>query len=522
MEHIGSMNRRAFLRRAGMTGALAATGGLGGVLAGCGRGETGESAAEADQPVSGGELSLATIDTPVNMDPADAELYASMQVYQNVFHKLINVDQDFNFVPGLAAEWTQDDERTWTLDLVDNAVFHNDEPLTAEDVKFTFDRLPEHPNGIFVSAWEETEVLDTHRVRFHLSRPFGPFEATLAAISDIVNQRGVEEADPRLEPVGCGPFRMERWVRDDRIVLERWDKFFKPELPYLDTVTFRAIADDSVRLTGLETGELDWIQRVPLQRASELEGAENLLSSPGQPYLPDLILLNCTKPPFNDPRVRQAIAWLVNRDEIADIVWFGTAVPATEAVSPPNPWHTGINPYDGGPDVDRAMALLREAGQQGLQLTFAGQPQVPTQVRMGEVLQSQLAEAGIEMRIENYEPAQWFEQLATKAYDLTITYWSATIDPAHFYLPVCRSDSPWNFSGVQSQRIDDAVEAFAFTTDQAERESAYADVVEAVADEAPVIFLVNEKQQYWTAPGARGPAPLPSLEIRLEDSWRTS
>lgn len=522
MEHNGSMNRRSFLHRMGATGALAATGGLGGLMAGCGSDETSGPAVQQGEPTTGGDITLATIDTPVNMDPADAELYASMQIYQNIFHKLINIDADFNFIPGLASEWTQDDEQTWTMELVDNAVFHNDEPFTAEDVKFTFDRLPEHANGIFVSAWKKTEVLDTHRVRFHLARPFGAFEATLAAVSDIVNKRGVENADPRLEPVGCGPFRMERWVRDDRVVLERWDKFFKPDLPRLDTVTFRAIADDSVRLTGLETGELDWIQRVPLQRTSELESNENIVSSPGKPYLPDVILLNCTKPPFDDPRVRQAIAWLIDREEIANIVWFGTAVPATEAVSPPNPWHTGINPYEGGPDADRARSLLREAGQEGLQITFAGQPQVPTQIRMGEVLQSQLAEAGIEMQIENYEPAQWFEQLATKAYDMTITYWSATIDPAHYYLPVCRSDSPWNFSGVQSQRIDDAIDAFAFNADQAARESAYADVVEAVADEAPVIFLVNEQQQYWAAPDLSGPVPLPSLEIRVEDSWLRS
>jgi peptide/nickel transport system substrate-binding protein len=515
------IDRRTFVQRAGGLAALGATGGLGGLLSACGGTDTtATDTRAAGSPVRGGRLVLATVDKPVNMDPADAQLYSSMQVYQNIFHKLVNVDADFKFVPGLASKWTQDDERTWTLDLVENAVFHNGEPFTADDVKFSFDRLPEHANGIFVQAWRRTEVLGPHRVRFHLTQPYGAFEATLAAIGDIVNEKAVKAADPKLKPVGTGPYRMREWVKDDHVTLERFDRFFKSGRPYLDEVTFRAIADESVRLTGLQTGELDWIQRVPAQRASELRRGSEQKPSPGKPYLPDMVLFNCSKPPFDDRRVRQAVAWALDREEIAKIVWFGTAVPATEGVSKPNPWYTGENPYEGGPDPERAKALLKEAGQEGLRITFAGQPQVPTQVRMGEVLKSQLAKAGIELRIQNFEPAQWFEQLATKKYDLTITYWSASLDPAHVYVPLAHSKSPWNFSANKSARIDDVVEKFAYTTDQAARKAAYPDVVRTVAEEAPFIFVVNEIQEYWTKADVFGAEPLPSLEIRAEDMWR--
>ena len=143
-------------------------------------------------------------------------------------------------------------------------------------------------------------------------------------------------------------------------------------------------------------------------------------------------------------------------------------------------------------------------------------------MRTGEVLRSQLAKGGIEMRIQNYEPAQWFEQLATKKYDLTSTYWSATLDPAHLYFPVGYSKSPWNFPANQSAKIDAALEKFAFTTDEAVRKSVYPDVVTAVAEDAPIIFLTNEIQRYWTQDNIAGAAPLPSLEIRAEDVWRES
>jgi len=516
------IDRRTFVQRAGALGALTASGGLGTLLSACGGSDEEAVGTTAGKPVSGGRAVFATVDKPVNMDPADAQLYSSMQVYQNIFSRLVEIQPDYSFVPGLAAKWTQEDEKTWTVDLVDNAVFHNGEPLTAEDVKFSFDRLPKHPNGIFVQAWKETEVLGKNRVRFHLAQPYGPVLATLAAISDMVNEKAVKAADPKLKPVGTGPYRMTQWVKDDHITLKRWDKFFKPNKPHLDEVVFRAIGDESVRLTGLQTGELDWIQRVPAQRVKELEGSDTISSSPGKPYLPDMVMFNCSKPPFDDPRVRQAVAWLIDRDEIVNIVWFGTAVAATEAVSPPSPWHSGQDPYEGGPDPAKAKALLRKAGQENLRITFAGQPQVATQVRTGEVLKSQLAKGDIDMRIQNYEPAQWFEQLATKKYDLTSTYWSATLDPAHLYFPVGYSKSPWNFPVNKSARIDAALEKFVFTTAEAARTSAYPAVVRAVAEEAPILFLTNEIQRYWTKENIHGATPLPSLEVRAEDVWRES
>ena len=136
----------------------------------------------------------------------------------------------------------QEDATTWTRDLVDNAVFHNNEPFTANDVKFTFDRLPKHSDGVFFSAWQRTEVVNNYRVRFHLSRPFGPFEASLAAFSEIMNQKAVTSLDPKLHPIGTGPYLMKDSVQNDHVTLARWNKYFKPNLPYLDQVTFQPSA----------------------------------------------------------------------------------------------------------------------------------------------------------------------------------------------------------------------------------------------------------------------------------------
>ena len=116
----------------------------------------------------GGRAVLATVDKPVNLDGHDGQLYSSIQVYQNIYSSLIYIDEDFKFQPGLAASWTQDDEKTWTFELVDNAVWHNDEPFTAKDVVFSFQRLKEHPIGSFTAAVDRAEALGQHKVRLHL------------------------------------------------------------------------------------------------------------------------------------------------------------------------------------------------------------------------------------------------------------------------------------------------------------------------------------------------------------------
>jgi peptide/nickel transport system substrate-binding protein len=524
-----TLDRRTLLRRAGALGSIAAFGGASGLLSACGSDSPSKSAAGAaasagpgGKPVKGGTLRLAIIDTPVNMDPRDAQLYSSMQVYQNIFHKLVNVTPDFKIIPGLASSWQQEDGKTWTFDLVDNAVFHNDEPLTAKDVKFTLDTVGKHGNASFFAAFKSCEVLGDHKLRIHFNGTFGAVLPTLAAFGDIMNEKAAKSSNPKLKPVGCGPYKMTEWVQGDHVTLERWDKFFKADKPHLDKLVFRSVADDTVRLTGLQTGGTDWIQRVPLQRVTALDGSGDIAHTKASPYLPDVLLLNASKPPFDDRRVRQAIAWLVDRDEISKLVWFGQADPATEAVAKVNPFYSGVNPYEGGPDPDKAKALLQQAGVTDLRIVFAGTPGVPTQVRMGEVLKSQLAKGGVTMEIRNYSTAQWFDQLATKRYDLTVTYWSATLDPLHMYQGMAHSASPFNFSYLKSKTIDGLLDKFAYTPDEEDRKKVYPDLVKAVADEAAIIYLVNELQEYWTTPKVGGAAPLPSLEIRAEDMWLAS
>lgn len=507
-----SIDRRTFLKLTGAAAAFAVTTGTDGLV-------TGVEAATSDAPRHGGKIALSTVDTPVNMDPADAELYASIQVYDNIFSKLVNMTKDYKFVPNLAHSWRQEDAKTWVFDLVDNARFTNGQPLTAHDVKFSFDRARTLGNAVFFEPIKRTEVVNKHRVRFHLTNPYGAFLADLAMISEIVNEKAVTQHNPKLHPIGSGPYMMKEWVQNDHVTLVRNPHYFKHNLPYLDEVIFKAIGNDTVRLTDLQTGQLQWIQQVPVQQEASLLHNSQIASSPGRPYLPYFFMLNCSKPPFNDKRVRQAVAWCIDRSEFEKLTWFGTAVPATEGVSRPSPWYSGVNPFKGTPDPEKAKHLLKQAGHDKLTVAFANQPNVSATQSYGVILKSQLAKAGIDLKIQNYQPAQWFEALAKGTYQITETYWSISPDPALLYFPLAYSKSSWNFDKLKSAAVDSALKKFVFTNDQKARRAAYPELVHAVAEEASLIFVNNQIQRYWFTPKLQNAGPLPTLEVKVEDWW---
>jgi peptide/nickel transport system substrate-binding protein len=525
----GEMDRRSLVKRMSGLGAGAIFGGPLAALAlkrDAGAAPAGKLGARPTRfqdpaPVKGGTVIAAQIDKPVNMDPAFAELYSSMQVYQNIFSTLVYVDANYNYTPGLAKSWTQVDPQTWEFELVDNATFHNGEKFTSADVAFTFERIFDPalaaPNAVFLQAIDSVSTDGDYKVTFKLKTPWGSFLADLAAVFNVVNEKGISSGDPRLNPVGTGPFKLTEWVQDDHITLDRWENYHVPDRPYLDKVIFKAISDDTVRLTGLQTDELQWAMQVPLQKVDELksEGGDIKVTD-GKPYLPDFIYLNASKPPFNDVRVRQAVAWCVNRSEVVQVAFFGQAEEATEAIYSGNPLYTGLNPWADGPDPEKAKALLAEAGIENLSFQLDGQPQVPTQIKAIQVLQQQLKSAGIETTIQNYDSSEWIGRLFGKQYDATISYWSATLDPVHFYYPGLLSTSGWNVTGYGTPEMDAALNTFAQATDAEARKAAYKALIEKFNEEVPMIPLDNQLQQYWVRANVYGMEPLPTMEIRFE------
>ncbi|MCU1681082.1 MAG: ABC-type dipeptide transport system, periplasmic component [Amycolatopsis sp.] len=514
--------RRTFLKGLGATAAAALAMPILNACSGGTSTSVSPAAAAGGKPVKGGKAILAIQDNPVNLDPADGQLYSSLQVYQNIFSELLTVDSDFTFKSNLASSWQQEDEKTWIFHLVDNAVFQNGEPFTAQDVAYTVQRMKPKALGPYLSFFNSVEVVDPHTCRIHLAKPYGPMEATMASLVDITNEKAISSGDPKQTAIGTGPYKLTEWVKGSHVTLSRWDKYFKSDRPYLDEVTFQSVGDDTVRLTGLQTGQFDWIQAVPAQQSGGLQGSGSMKHSAKGAYFPYLMLLNTTAPPFNDIRVRQAVNWAIDRSEIVKLAFFGTAVEATEAVSAPNPFYSGQNPYQGGPDLDKAKSLLSQAGVKNVDVTVLVEQEAPAYTAIAQVLQSQLAKIGINLHIDTASSAQYFGRMATQKYGIAMTYFSASLDPALTYYLLGYSTSGFNLAGYKSPRLDSELAKFTFESDQKVRKQVYPGLVSAFAEESPFIFLANQQQQYWTNSSTFGAEVLPSLEIRAEDMWKSA
>ena len=224
----------------------------------------------------------------------------------------------------------------------------------SKDVAFTFNRLLDAKNKlpmrVFFTPVEGVEAVGPHQVRFHLSRPFGPLLAMLSQATEIVNEKALAREGPEALPRSApGPIKFVEWVKDDHITLERWDKYFRPGRPYLDRIIFYAPADDTVRLTGLQTGRFNWIQTVPPQRIARAGAApRDMKSSPGRPVLP--VLPHAEREPAAAQRQAAAPGHRVGdrplRDREAGLLRHPRG--HRRAHPEPSPWATGVNAHKGG------------------------------------------------------------------------------------------------------------------------------------------------------------------------------
>src|SRR3954452_17461461 len=378
----GHIDRRTLMMRGA---ALGLSGGLlSAVLAACGSSTKSKplGSTTTATAVAGGTLKAALTGEPDSLDPAKSQIYTGAQVYDNVFSKLIDLDEHGKFYGVLAKKWTQADPKTWTFDLQSGVKFHNGDPFTANDVKYTFERIL---NAKTASGYAPLyDVIDSivvespTRVTFKLKTSFGPFLTNLANNGEIVNKTAIEAKGSARKPVGTGPFKFVEWIQGDHVTLARNPDYFEAGKPYLDGVVFRFAQVDQSRIDGLRSKELDWVDAVPLQQLAVLQ-KDPTFTYVGSKVsgIPDFLAMNTKKAPFDNKALRQAIALAVDKSEIRTVAYFGAGEDGGEEVPSGSPWYDGADPYK-KPNLDAAKAKMAEAGQaNGLTIEYLGPPQYP-------------------------------------------------------------------------------------------------------------------------------------------------
>ncbi len=387
----------------------------------------------ASTAVAQTDITVAMQLEPPHLDPTSAAAQAIDSVlYSNVFEGLTRFMANGAVVPGLAESWEiSDDGLVYTFKLRDGVTFHDGTAMDAEDVKFTLDRARGEDSAnaqkALYSGITDVSVVDPLTVQITLAEPNGSLLFNLAW-GDAVIVAPETIADIKTNPIGTGAFTFQNWVQGDRIELARNDSYWGPA-PVLQTATFKFISDPTAAFAAVMAEDVDVFSGFPApENLPQFDADPRFQVLIGSTEGETILSTNNKMPPFDDVRVREALAHAIDRQAIIDGAMFGYGTPIGTHFAPHNPAYvdlTGNSAYDPG----AAKALLAEAGfPDGFETTLHLPP--PSYARRGgEIIAAQLAEVGIKAEIINVEWAQWLETVFRgKNYGLTIVSHTEPMD----------------------------------------------------------------------------------------------
>ena len=465
-------------------------------------------------------LAVQTTAEPPGLDltatPASA---TATVVFYNIQEALVKVDAQGRLVPWLAERWHTTDNLNYTFFLKKGVRFHGGRELTAEDVKFVLDRArnPEtkHPHARQYEDIATIHVRDPYTVTIALKRTNAMFLYNLARQGSVIYPREAVDQQ-KSQPIGTGPFMLERWDRGDRIVLKRNPEYHVKGLPKLERVTFRFIPDANAALAALQAGDIDVMAfGLGPESVEVVRRAPTLQLIQGETTNDVILALNNSKKPFSDVRVRRAITHAIDKPEVVKGAMFGFGRVLGSNVDPLNPYFVDMAkavPYDPA----RAKQLLTEAGYPtGFEAVLKVTPQYSYTVRTGEVLLAQLAKVGIRVKLEQIEWGQWLDRVYKNAdYDMTIIGHAEAWDAGNYA-------NPKYYYRYESPRFQEVLQESELTLDDKKRRELYVQLQKIMADEAPVVWLYVYPRLVAAKKGVQGiwkDLPTPSLDLS-EVGW---
>lgn len=496
---------------------------VGTVAAGLASAPAGGSAAQ-DEPKPGGTLNAAISADPVNLDPHLSSAYSTFQVLENVYNQLVGLDDDLQLVPELAESWTvSDDKLTYTFKLRPGVAFHNGRELTADDVVYSYERIrnPDTKSGwaYLMEPVDTIEAPDPQTVVVTTKEVYAPLLTKLASQGTAIVPREEVEAETLDEkPVGTGPFRFVEFVPADRVVLERNEAYWEEGKPYLDGIVFRPIPDETVKQTNLETQNVDWVDNVPAQDANRLMESPDLVveSVAGTAYT--YMGVNTTRKPLDDKRVRQAISYALDREEIAAIALYDLALGSQSPVPEGNFWRSEYAPQ--GRDLDKARQLLQEAGVgDGFPVEFMPAQDYPETVRSAEAAQAQLADVGIEATLRPLEWSTWLDEEGQGNFDIYLCGWIGMVDPDDYFYAQHRTGEVFNFTGYSNPELDELLDRGRQSLDDNERKGIYDQIQQILIDDAPYIVLFTTTEVDAWQPYVKGFTTRPDSAVIFKNAW---
>lgn len=481
------------------------------VLAGCGGSQTSSgtnSASNSNQastsPAStsaaaggGGTLIIARLSDANNLDPHFSTQINSMAVTQHkLYEGLVMMDRNSEYKPLLAKEWKQKDDTTWEFTLREGVTFHDGEPFNAEAVKKTIDRILDKdnptPKANMFGMIKEVKVIDPLKVEIILHYPFAGLLSVLAsAEGGIISPKAIKEFGKELskKPVGTGPFIFESWTPGQEIVMVKNEKYWGNQ-PKLEKVVFKTIPEDATRVAMVETGEAHVAEQLPVTELERVQNSQSMSLGRFESFAVDHIGMNVKQKPFDDVRVRQAIAHAIDKEAIIKGVYNNVG---KVAISSLGPKVIGYSPNIKTPeyDLNKAKQLLTEAGYaNGFKATIYLNDN-KARINVAEVLQSQLKGIGIDLQIQVMEFGAYLELAAKGEAQMFISGWgNATGDADYNQYNLFHSTSegvPGNHSFYNNPKVDALIEAGRKEKDPEKRKEIYAEAQQIEMEEVPLL-----------------------------------
>lgn len=476
--------------------------------------------------VRGGTMRIAMDADNTTMDPHRSTAAVDRQVYNNIYGKLVDIDAEFNIVPQLAQSWEIKNEGlTYILKLRRGVKFHDGSDFNAEIVKWNFDRMRDpalaSPRRSEIAPVKDVKVLDSHTIEITLTTPFAPFLSVLTDRAGMmVSKAAVEKLkdDYARNPVGTGPFRFVEWVKDDRLTVKRFEGYWEKGLPYLDEIIYRPIPDPSVRFTAIRTGQVDFMHQIHPKDVSSAKAERGLkVSEIGSLWWQGLHL-NTQVPPFSTKALRQAIWYAVDRAVIHRIVHYNQGAVGWSPF-PPSMWAQDRDFTDWKRDLAKAKAKLAEGGMpNGFAFTIKG-VNSPTAIQELQIIQAQLKEVGIEMKIELLEFGKLLADQSSHNFVALRIGWSGRPDPdgnAHVFL---HSKGGLNRVRYNNPKMDELLDRARAESDQAKRKALYAQVTRLAVEDAPYIWLRHDAEVKVWAEHVKGFEHISDGMMRMKGVW---
>lgn len=478
----------------------------------------------------GGTLVIGADVNPVGLDPALTTAFSSVAIYEQLYSSLLTLEYSTNKVKSdLAESWTQVDPNTVEFKLRQGVTFHSGRELTADDVKYTWERLGNAkltvPLRNYIGPGAEAQVIDKYTVRLRNEPVYAPL---LSVVADrrptaIVDRDVVEKnGDLQNADAGSGPFKLVEYTPDVRVVLEKNGGYYEPDLPILDRIEFRIIPDEQARIAAIRAGEVDLTVLKDPKTAGVLRDEKDIVLSSVPSFWRSTPVINTRHKPLDDVRVRQALSYATDRQEIISTVLLGDGVPTGPIPPGETTWALPLDAgnfptYQYNPDM--ARQLLKEAGADGVRLGIQAAPAYAPDIPTAQVLQAQWKKVGIDLQVQQMEWAAVLKAQQDGTFDLNLTFNTNRPDP-DTYVSVAESRFAQNYGKYNNPQMDALIQKGRTSTDLATRKQIYNDVQRLFATEVPNLYLYVIKNYEPARSYVRGYVPMASgYRLALKETW---